>query len=1034
MTRKSKINWERCSSQALNSLNTGNFKKAIFYYQKLIKNRLATPKIYNNLALAYENLRDYLQAEKFFKKALKIDPQFSAVYNNLGNLYHLTGKLKLAIKYLKKAIKINPNFFQVYYNLGLVYYTLFQYQKALFYLKKSTTLNPQYGSAYSVIGSILKEQGKIKESLAYFSRTLDFLTDDIAYYNLGVVLHELNQPEQALSYFQHAYQLNPDNQENLAQLINQKRDLADWKDLSLLIKKIDQQTKKALKKNQKTGETPFLSVYLFENQKRNFQVAQIWSQQIKNKVKPFGRVFESKPLNLYRKKIRIGYLSGDFYDHATYHLIKDLFKFYNRDKFETYIYSYGKSDHYTKEVKKLVDGFTDVTHLSFFDLAKKIYQDKIDILVDLKGHTKDNRLEVFALRPAPVQIHFLGFPGSIAGDFIDYFIADKTVIPDSHLKYFAEKIIYLPGSYQINSRQEIIKKKFTRKDFRLPEDGFVFCSFNQSYKISEEVFSLWLSILKETPKSVLWLLDGRETYKTNLLTYAKSQGVNPKRIIFAPFLPKNYHLKRLSLADLVLDTFPYNGHTSTSDALWAGVPVITILGRHFASRVSASLLKTFGINELIVKDKNHYKKLAINLAKNPKKYLLLRKKMVEKQKDNPLFNVENFIKNLEKAYETIWNSYLKKRIELVEKITTPPKKTQKKLWSENSVVFFAGPQISPWDINLFQKELPRYIQNNERVFIELIFELKKLNWQVTVFTQVKKEGVCQGINWKNFYRFNPNDEFNILVFFQNPNFIKESLKAKKIYLWFPESINFKSLTEKKINQLTKIVLSSFAQRNLFVNLEDDKFFISPFTFKEICQKKQIENNPFWCLYPAALDKGFEHFASIWPPVIKEIPQAKLYITPKSSFSDILNINQQSYLLWKRKIDKIFRLPGVFYLPNLSQEEIETWYKKCGLFLYPCHDYEMTAALAIEAQAYGCLPITTSVGALEEVVNFGIKIPGSIKDKKNLALYTQGLILALKNEKWQRKEREEMISWARQNFSGANIALKWDKEFKKQASG
>ena len=283
-----------------------------------------------------------------------------------------------------------------------------------------------------------------------------------------------------------------------------------------------------------------------------------------------------------------------------------------------------------------------------------IYNDVVDILVDLKGHTNGNRLGIMALKPAPISVTWLGFPGTTGASYIDYVIADDIVVPKKHQKYYTEKVLYMPNSYQPNdNEQKISDLRFKRQDLGLPEKGIVFASFNQSYKISSETFASWMKILKAVPNSVLWLYEKLDLASLNLKKEAKKRGVDPKRLIFAGNLPKEDHLVRLKSVDIALDTFTYNGHTTTSDCLWAGVPVITLKGNHFASRVSASLLTAIGLPELITNSQKEYEELAISLANSPKRLTAIRNSLFLNLKSKPLFDTIQFTKDLEKIYAKI---------------------------------------------------------------------------------------------------------------------------------------------------------------------------------------------------------------------------------------------------------------------------------------------------------------------------------------------------------------------------------------------
>lgn len=358
--------------------------------------------------------------------------------------------------------------------------------------------------------------------------------------------------------------------------------------------------------------------------------------------------------------LKIGYLSGDFRDHPVAHNIINLFRLHDRTKFKVFAYSCGPNDKscYRRQLQKDCDSFVDIANLPDNEGARRIKNDQIDILIELMGHTRNNRLRVCAFRPAPIQVSYLGYPGTTGADFIDYLIADKTVIPSNHQKYYSEEIAYLPNCFIIADRAPIGPRP-ERKNFNLPAQGFVFCSFNNAYKIEPVIFGVWMEILRLVPESVLWLKGSNQKMIDNLRSEAENRAIDRTRLIFAGKVEeKKDHLARIQLADLYLDTIIYNGHTTTLDALWAGVPVVTLEGRHFASRVSSSNLRNTGLSELVTTDLASYRNLAVQLALDSRKLFHLRKQLEINKMTQPLFNTENTTRNLEAAYLEMWSRFV----------------------------------------------------------------------------------------------------------------------------------------------------------------------------------------------------------------------------------------------------------------------------------------------------------------------------------------------------------------------------------------
>ncbi|MCP5159595.1 MAG: hypothetical protein H6974_00450 [Gammaproteobacteria bacterium] len=361
------------------------------------------------------------------------------------------------------------------------------------------------------------------------------------------------------------------------------------------------------------------------------------------------------------ERLRIGYVSGDFRDHATAHLIRKLFRVHDREQFEIFGYSLRPSDgsDYWRDISQTCDQFVEVYGLSNADAAARIAADGIHVLVDLHGYTRFARPEIFALRPAPVQVAFLGYAGSLGADYVPYIIADPMVLPEGLRPYFSEQPVYL-DCYQINDdEQPIAETGMTRADVNLPEKSFVYCCFNNAHKIEPGVFSVWMQILRQVSGSVLWLLADTSRCADHLRAAAQRQGVAPERLIFAPRLPKAEHLERHRLADLFLDTFIYNAHTTASDALWAGLPVLTRPGLNFQSRVCTSLLSTLGLQEWVVKDNDEYKRQAIALARDQGRLQEWRARLAEHRTTYPLFSTECFARQIEQSFLAMWDGHVR---------------------------------------------------------------------------------------------------------------------------------------------------------------------------------------------------------------------------------------------------------------------------------------------------------------------------------------------------------------------------------------
>jgi predicted O-linked N-acetylglucosamine transferase (SPINDLY family) len=408
-------------------------------------------------------------------------------------------------------------------------------------------------------------------------------------------------------------------------------------------------------------ESPHANVMRSDDLGFNLAVARLHSENI---AKAYADSGVSFPISSKRRKgaktITVGYMSSDFRSHPTAHLIYRLFGFHSRPDFDIRAYSTGRDDgsELRRQIAEGCDAFVDVNSLSPLDTAKRIHEDGVDILVELNGHTEGQRLTVCALRPAPINVTYLGFPGTTGAPFIDYILTDRIVSPLEHAAFYSERFAYLPHCYQVNSDdQRISEKGLTRADVGLPEDAFVFASFNQPVKIDPAMYELWMRLLGAEPKSVLWLWRDNNLAVQNLHKEAEARGIAPDRIVFGDKLPREEHLERLRLADLMLDTRICNGHTTTSDALWAGVPVITLEGKHFASRVSASLLTAVGLPELITHSLEEYESLALRLANSPSELDAIKSRLKTNRETAPLFDTKRFARDLEDLYRQMFEIF-----------------------------------------------------------------------------------------------------------------------------------------------------------------------------------------------------------------------------------------------------------------------------------------------------------------------------------------------------------------------------------------
>ena len=652
----------------------GKPEEAVDCYQRAISLKPDYVKAYNNLGLAFKELGNLDDALDGYRQALDKDPNYAEAHNNLGNVLKDLGQLEEAVRSYNRALAINPNYAEAHNNLGLVFQDMGLFEEALNCYPKALSIKPDYAEALNNLGNVLARSGKANEAVEYYRKALAIRPDYAeAHNNLGNAFKELGRVEDAIGAYREALRITPDYEPASVNLLHQLRFACDWTKIGECEAKVRDFTKRAIQEGKSVELRPFDNATSCDDPSENLAVAKSQSDDIAKKMSGFRANFSMSARAQDKSKITIGYLSSDFQHHATAHLMLSLFELHDREDFNIFAFSHGPNDasDYRRKIEHDSDKFFDIQTLGHLPGAKTIYDSGVDILIDLKGHTGNNRLEICALRPAPVQVSYLGFPGTTGADFLDYFITDRIVTPEELVPFFSEQLVYMPHSYQINDfKQKISETPFVRSDFNLPEEGFVFCSFNGSFKIEPVIFEVWMNLLKKVPGSVLWLYRSNDVVEANLKYEAQSRGVDGDRLIFADSVAKDQHLARYRLADLALDTRICGGHTTTSDALWAGVPVVTMLGAHFASRVSASALSAVGIPELITHDLEEYEVLAFRLSQNPDELAGLKTKLSVNRLIEPLFDTPRFVLNLEKAYRQMWNGYLSdqtpSRIEVVE--------------------------------------------------------------------------------------------------------------------------------------------------------------------------------------------------------------------------------------------------------------------------------------------------------------------------------------------------------------------------------
>ena len=578
-------------------------------------------------------------------------PKSATLLNIQGVLLKDLGQLDLSIEAYRKALFIKSDYAEAYNNMGVTLQEQRKLKKAIKAFNKALAIRPEYASAYYNMGNALKDQGKLEEAIEAYNRALAIKPDYAkAHNNIGNALNDQGKLKEAMASYEKTLSLKPDYARARAQKLHMQAQMCDWR----AIKK-DLASLKTLGIEGKSV-SPFTVLSLEDMPERHRLRSERYAKEnFSQKPLPAPAMPSKRP-----DKLRIGYFSTDYGEHPVAYLIAKVLEQHNRDEFEVFGYSL-RGNQQVELRQRLInsfDRFVDVQKLSNKDVASKVRQDGIDIAIDLNGHTQYARTNIFAYRAAPIQINYLGFPGTMGADFMDYIVADRYIIPPENQKYFNEKILYLPNTYMpTDNSRKLSERHLTRGDMGLPEDAFVFCCFNNNYKITSSEFDIWMRLLNKVEGSVLWLRQSNQWSELNVKQEAQRRQVDPERVVFAGRVPMAEHLARQRLADLFIDTFSFNAHTTAAEALWAGLPVVTKTGKGFAARVAGSLLNSVGLPELITKNEHDYEILILELATIPSKLSKIRKKLAANLPKQALFDTEQYTKHIEDGYQQAYQNY-----------------------------------------------------------------------------------------------------------------------------------------------------------------------------------------------------------------------------------------------------------------------------------------------------------------------------------------------------------------------------------------
>ncbi|HEY8336480.1 MAG TPA: tetratricopeptide repeat protein [Tardiphaga sp.] len=631
--------------RAISSFQQGHLAEAERSFRQLLRKEPRHPAALNLLAVVLVAQKKFAEAEPCLQSALKLNATSDATFYNYGLVLKALGRPDEAVQRFTQAIALNPGSADSWNARGAALNDLNDPQAAIADFDRAISLNPNDPAAFFNKSRSFTKLKRYDDARAACDRALAMQPGMAeAWFSRGFILQQLRRPAEAADAYARALQIDPQMPLVKGDLLHQKMLTCDWAGTDRLVADIDSDLAAG-----RLSVEPFAWQGIATSERSLQRCAEIYS------ANRFPARFGKADLPALRTagKIRIGYLSGEFRQQATSLLLVGVLEQHDRQKFEVFAIDNGFDDGSAtrRRIDAAVDGIIDIAALPDPQAVAAIRAGGIDILVNLNGYFGDARTRVFARRAAPIQVNYLGFPGTLGSHYMDYIIADRHVLPAEHRQFYSEKVAWLPDCYQANDRQRpIAERTFSRAECGLPAEGFVFCCFNNNYKITPATFDGWMRILNQVPGSVLWLLEDNVVAAANLRREAETRGIDAGRLVFAGRLPADEHLARHRCASLFLDTLPYNAHTTASDALWAGLPLLTCRGETFAGRVAASLLHNIGLPELVATSQSDYERLAIELAAQPTRLAAIARKLADNRLAAPLFDTARFTGHIEAAY------------------------------------------------------------------------------------------------------------------------------------------------------------------------------------------------------------------------------------------------------------------------------------------------------------------------------------------------------------------------------------------------
>jgi len=637
------------------------FEAAISSYDKAIALNPNSALAYSNRGIALKELKQLEASVASYDKAITLQPNLAEAYYNRGLSLHQLKQLVDAVASYDKAIALKPDYAEAYSNRGISLQELKQLDDAVASYDKAIVLKPYLAEAYYNRGISLQELKQLEASVASYDKAISLKPDyGGAYYNRGNALKELNQLDVAITSFDKAFDINPEAHYLLGVRQHARMFVCDWSNLtqSLLVYESEIASNKP-------AVTPFTALTLVDKPALHLQSAKIFVESKHPKNQVLGEIAKRTAGG----KLRLGFFSADFYYHPVAILLAEQIENHDKSKFELFAFSFRSDiqDPMSDRLEAAFDHFISVDKMSDLEVAQLSRQLGIDIALDLTGYTGGSRTGIFALQAAPIQVNHLGFPGSMGADYIDYVIADAHLLPESSAKYYTEKIAYVPCGYTYDRQRQLSDQPLSRAHVGLPEKGFVFTCQNGCQKFQPEVFSIWMDILKAVPASVLWLMEPHPTAMANLIKEAQARGIESDRLVFTKREPVagdqerariGRYLASYKLADLFLDTWPYNAGTTAIDALWAGLPVLTKAGEAMVARLATSVLNAIEVPELVTNTAQEYRDLAVELARDPQKLKLITDKLKENRLTSTLFDPVGNTRHIEAAYTEMYRRYL----------------------------------------------------------------------------------------------------------------------------------------------------------------------------------------------------------------------------------------------------------------------------------------------------------------------------------------------------------------------------------------